>query len=381
MRAPTLAVPSLILLASLTAHPQAPPPTLKPSDAILTALNSHTYDLQNEGRAFLLSQAQQNNYFLLGELHGDNEIPHLLHALWPQLWKRGYRYVAAEVSPWTSDRLEATPDPATPPIEGLWTRKQADDLHSVAAPGARILWGCDMEEIHPEYLVRELARLNPQNSSLKQMDALTKAGYQRSMAAQLLSLAKAAPPAHDKTVNDISIDQSLLATLNIDALRADPATKMAAQQAREFLMKTQFQSHLSARVDAGQPVKILLRFGRNHLHRGYDARGISTLGNFVSEFALSRGESAFNLGAFGAGGNATLMGETFSMDETSDEPAFALLASQAKYPATVFDMRPLRPILHAIPQEKRTSLESNLIYWSDAYDALICYKTVTPLSE
>jgi hypothetical protein len=147
-----------------------------------------------------------------------------------------------------------------------------------------------------------------------------------------------------------------------------------------LLMKTQFLAHFrKAGPDGGG--KVLLRFGRNHLHRGYDARGISTLGNFVAEFAISRGESVFNVGAFGAGGKATLMGETFSMDERGDELAFAWLAGQAKYPATVFDLRPLRPILHAISAEKRTPLDINLIYWSDAYDALICYKNVTPLQE
>jgi hypothetical protein len=364
----------LILFASLTAHSQNQPTLTAPLE---TVLNSHAYDLQNDGRTFLLTEAQKNNYFLLGELHGDNEIPALLHTIWPDMGRNGYRYIAAEISPWTADQLEAAPSPDSPKVEGLWTRKQADDLRAIAGSHTNILWGCDMEEIHPEYLIRELARLNPAQASLQQMDAFTKNGYQRSMSAQLLQLANAAPPAHDKTVNDISLYQSLLATLQIDSFRATPATKMSAQQDRELLMKTQFLAHLRAHA----PAKILFRFGRNHLHRGNDARGISTLGNFVAEFAVSRGETAFNVGAFGAGGKATLMGETFSMDETSDELTFALLASQAKNAATVFDLRPLRPILHAIPQEKRTPLESNLIYWSDAYDALICYKTVTPLSE
>jgi hypothetical protein len=364
---------ALVLLASLTAQSQNQAPV--PSEPILGVLNSHAYDLQNDGRTFLLTEAQKNNYFLLGELHGDNEIPALLHTIWPDMGRNGYRYVAAEISPWTADQLEAV-NPSGP-IEGLWTRKQADELRAIAGPHAHVLWGCDMEEIHPEYLIRELAGLNPAQALLQQMNGLARSGYQRSMAVQLLHLANAAPPAHDKTVNDISLYKSLLATLQIDSFRATPATKMSAQQDRELLMKTQFLAHLRAHA----PGKILLRFGRNHLHRGYDARGISTLGNFVAEFAVSRGETAFNVGAFGAGGNATLMGETFSMDETSDELTFALLASRAKSAATVFDLRPLRPILHAIPHEKRTPLESNLIYWSDAYDALICYKTVTPLSE
>lgn len=380
MRTSIPALAFLVLFASLTAHPQAPPPAPRPSDAVLSALNGHAYDLQKSGRALLLTEAQQNNYFLLGELHGDNEIPQLLRDLWPQLWKGGYRYMAAEVSPWAADRLEALPN-SGPSIEGLWTRKQADDLHLTAGRAAHVIWGCDMEEIHPEFLIRDLARMNPGEASFAQMQAITKDGYQRRLAPQLLQLAKAGRAAHDAEVNDISLYESLKATLQIDAYRADPATKMRAQQSRELLMKTQFLKHLQAHDEPGKPAKILLRFGRNHLHRGYDARGISTLGNFISEFAVSRGESVFNVGAFGAGGKATLMGETFSMDETPDELTFALLASEAKYPATVFDLRPFRQLLHAIPQEERTPLESNLIYWSDAYDALICYKNVTPLRD
>jgi hypothetical protein len=50
-----------------------------------------------------------------------------------------------------------------------------------------------------------------------------------------------------------------------------------------------------------------------------------------------------------------------------------------KYSATIFDLRPLRPLLHQIPPGKRSALQANLIYWADSYDALICYKTVTPL--
>jgi hypothetical protein len=74
------------------------------------------------------------------------------------------------------------------------------------------------------------------------------------------------------------------------------------------------------------------------------------------------------------------MGETFDADERGDEPAFALLAGKARYAATVFDLRPLRPLLHAIDADKRTPLETNLVYWADSYDALLCYRTVTPLA-
>lgn len=349
-------------------------------EPLKAALQNHEYDLASGGREFLLAEANANDYFLLGELHGDNEIPALIRFIWPAMWQAGYRHVAAEVSPWIAHELETPVADSSVPIQSLWTRRQAADVRAFAPPNAKVIWGCDMEEIHPEYLIRELAALNPGDSALKRMVEMTQPGYKRTMAVELLALARESAVQHDETVNGISLRENLLATLEIEANRSDAATKMTAQNERELLMKTQFLAHFRS-AEASGTGKVFLRFGRNHLHRGYDARGVSTLGNFIAEFAVTRGQRVFNVGAFGAGGKATLMGETFSMDERGDELAFALLAAEAKYPATVFDLRPLRPLLHAIPREKRTPLETNLIYWSDAYDALICYKNVTPLQE
>src|SRR5688572_17014245 len=38
-------------------------------------LGAHQYDLSTEGRAFLIKEASRASFFMLGELHGDNEIP------------------------------------------------------------------------------------------------------------------------------------------------------------------------------------------------------------------------------------------------------------------------------------------------------------------
>jgi hypothetical protein len=73
--------------------------------------------------------------------------------------------------------------------------------------------------------------------------------------------------------------------------------------------------------------------------------------------------------------------QTLSADERQDELAFALLASLSGSDATLFELRDLRPILHAIPSERRTLLETNLTYWADSYDFLLCYPTVSPLTD
>jgi len=366
-----------VLMAASTLFLWGLPPD--PDDGVRAALESHQYNLQNNGLKFVLEEAQNNDYFLLGEIHGDNEIPALLRAVWPAMWKVGYRHIAAEVSPWAADQLELAPVEKGIVVRGLWTRLQAAVVHAPAAPNTSVLWGCDMEEVQPQYLIRELVALNPGDPQLSRMATLTRDGYNRKVAPQLLSLARESSGSRDKIVNDVSLRRNLLATLEIETNRLSPDTKMIAQNERELLMKEQFLAHMRNSSTSQAGSKVLLRFGRNHLHRGYDARGISTLGNFIVELAIAQGKKAFNVGAFGAGGRAALGGESFDADERPDEPAFALLAEKANFPETIFDLRPLRPLLHRIPQDQRSALERNLIYWADAYDALICYKTVTPL--
>jgi hypothetical protein len=235
-----------------------------------------------------------------------------------------------------------------------------------------------MEEEQPHSLIRALAALNPADPNMTSMVALTERGYDRKMSPQLLASAELSNTSTDSTVNDVSLRQNLLATLRIEVNRLSPETKIIAQNDRERLMKEQFLIHYRAHGETA--AKVLLRFGRNHLHRGYDSRGISTLGNFVAEFAISEGKKVFNVGAFGAGGRASLLGNSWNADERNDELTFALLADTAKYSATLFDLRPLRAVLHQIPKDKRSALQLNLAYWADSYDALICYKKVTPLN-
>jgi len=349
-------------------------------EAVRQTSQQNQYDLANSGRDFLLKEARNASFFLLGELHGENEIPALLKELWPQMSQDGYRYIAAELSPWAATQLEFAPADSQPKLVTLWSKQEALFIHPKGSAEA-VLWGCDMEEEQPQLLIRDLAALNPSNSALARMVEMSKPGYRRQMAPQLLELMGGMGGVRDRVVNDVSLVESVQTTLEIETDRLNRNTKLPAQIRRESLMKDLFQIHYAKHVMKGSNAKVMLRFGRNHLHKGYDARGISTLGNFVAEFAFSQHKAAFNVAAFGAGGKASLAGEIWDADERSDDVAFELLASLAQYPATVFDLRPLREMLHRIPAENRTPRLQRLVYWADSYDAILCYKNVTSLSQ
>lgn len=340
-------------------------------------LTFYAKPLSDGGEAELLREADQHQYFLFGELHGENEVPELLSRLWPSMWREGYRHVAAEVSPWAAIHLQMAAKDDPTPVSGLWTRQQTAEVTRFASPGQLVLWGCDIEEEQPGRLINQAATINRHDDGLQSMAAMIASGYSRKQAPELLRIAEAEHPVRDDLVGGTSLWKEILDTLQVEALRADPQTRYAASDVRERVMKKLFLAHIQ---QEGQG-KVLLRFGRNHLHRGIDARGISTLGNFVSELALAQRQSVVNVGVFAAGGKEHLAGQTFSADERQDELTFALLAELSGRSPTLFDLRSLRPKLHAIPLGKRTSLETNLIYWADSYDYLLCYPMVTPLMD
>jgi hypothetical protein len=221
-----------------------------------------------------------------------------------------------------------------------------------------------------------LAAANPDNKNLQKAVEMVENGYQRQMAPALLQLVEAAAGIKDRLISTVSLRNSLVQTLEVERDRFT-GSRLRASERREAIMKDLFHDYW---MKAGKgKAKALLRFGRNHLHRGFDRRGVSTLGNFVAELAIAERLQVFNVAVFAGGGKIRLLGPARDFDERGDDPAFAYLASIARYPVTVFDLRPQRQTLRQLPESKRSAIEASLVYWADSYDAIIFYREVTPL--
>jgi hypothetical protein len=311
---------------------------------IAELLKAHQFDLATEGKALLEKEARAASFFLIGGLHGDRETPALVDSLWSTA---EYRYLAAEMSPWAASRLKAA--------------------H---------VRGSDIEERQPHSLIAALAEASPQNQSLQSMVESTKGGYKRALAPQLLALARSMGDVQDSRPGGISLRQQVLRTLEVETERANRQghDRLAASVRRETVMKEFFLAHY--RADGAKP-KVMAVFGQNHLHRGIDRRGVSTLGNFIAELAVAEGVESFHVVLFAAGGKINF-GVLQEIDQRKDDPGFAVFASAARYPATVFDLRPIRRALHQIAPAKLSAGDAGLLYWADAYDAIVCYREVTP---
>ena len=315
--------------------------------SIVDLLKVHQYDLATDGKALLEKEAKGVSFFLIGGLHGDKETPALVDSLWPAI---GYRYLAAEMSPWAASRL-----------------------------GRTHVRGSDIEELQPHLLIRDLAQLNPNSQALQSMVELTKQGYKRPLAPKLLELAAGMGEVKDAAAGGVSLREQVIKTLEVEVerTRRQGNDRLAASVRRETVMKEFFLAHY--RTAGGKP-KVMAVFGQNHLHRGIDRRGVSTLGNFIAELAAAEGVHSFHVVLFAAGGKINLFGLQ-DLDQRKDDAAFAVFAAAARYPATVFDLRPIRRALHQIAPDKLSTSESGLLYWADSYDAMVCYREVTPAGQ
>jgi hypothetical protein len=356
---------ALTIVATLLIFPVAA------QDRETSILLANSYDLSDDGRTFLLNEAGRADFFMLGELHGEKEIPSLVKSIWPDLYGKGYRNIAAELSEWAAARMELSDekDPIEP--EGLWTSEEARFVHSISTE-TRVLWGCDMEEISLGDMIADLTATARDNKFSHDILPIISEGYNRKLAPQLLEILNTAGAAEFFGKNDLY--QPTILSLRIDSARAFPGSRLKAQLLREDLMKRSFIKNYKLFPRN----KVFLRFGRNHLHYGFDERGIPTLGNFISELCVAEDLKCFNVAAFAAGGECRLMGHTFSADERGDDIAFQYLSERSNYGTTIFDLRPLRIYLHGIPTGSRSDLQRRLWYWALSYDAIICFRKVTP---
>src|SRR5260370_36603709 len=96
-----------------------------------------------------------------------------------------------------------------------------------------------MDEMQPHLLIRDLAAANASNPALQQMVEITKTGYSRIMAPELLRLAQSATGIRDQAINDSSLYTNVVATLEIERDRLSRA-RLSASLRRESLLENLF---------------------------------------------------------------------------------------------------------------------------------------------
>jgi hypothetical protein len=339
--------------------------------------------LGGSGGDLLVREADQAQFFLVGEPHGIANVPRFVSALFASIRPKGYTDLAIETGPITARRLEklvATPNglsdfnrkyPFGLPFYN-W-QEEGELLLSTRGNGrsASHFWGLDQEFMaSSRFHLERLFELAPNASAKavvkKYLDQAT-TEFDRVVASKnprLMLLASAKTEDFDKLDAAFLHSKNLEAREILDEMRESAeiygnifaGKGLESNLQRSRLMKKHFTAYFNASTRSGHPPKVLMKFGANHMKRGLNFTSVYDVGNFVSELAELHGSHSFHLLIIAAGGTQNTFvpfgspesAKTSKIDGAKAytfadlEPILRLAGSE---PMSVIDLRALRPLI------------------------------------
>jgi len=380
----------------------------EPQARLLDALHANRLSLtMSEGRPagpgwdWLVREARNARFTLIGEEHGVAETSQLATALFTALRASGYSRFAVELSPVIAQDIEVAArrngvqgieDFLTAP--GLFTfynvheeAQMLADVLQVAPRNERVLWGFDREIFNDRYLIAKLepkvppgaraafARLKEASDSARARNARTGNPddlFFLSQDSALASALRAAWPKPDRESD--AVLRTLEASLAVETAErtggAWPYMERRSQWAR---------SNLAALLRSGSP-KVLMKFGYNHMIRGANYFNGFDLGAMADEVAALTGERAFHILVLpgpgsrqavpgGGGSFGSVASEDFDELRAGDQRLTRVLSNANATGHEVIDFRPLR----RLAMRGLEGWNADLIRTINGYDAAVIW--------
>jgi hypothetical protein len=357
------------------------------------------------GWEWLVKEARDARFTLIGEEHGVAETAQLSAALFDALRTAGYSRMAIELSPIIAQDIEsaarrnglqgildffAKPTTWSP----MYLREEARFLAAVvnAAPkGERVLWGFDREIFSDRYLISRLEPQVPRRaraSYARLKEASTNAWEQNqknpgppflfSQDPALVSAVRAAWPNPDRESDTVL--RTLEESLAINAV-ARTGTAWDSSQRRAQWMRGALAARLREERARGSTPKVMLKAGYNHMIRGANYVNIFDVGSMPDEFAALNGEHAFHILVLpGPGSRQAVLGPGRSFVPTSsdefdefnagDQRLTRVLSNANAAGHEVIDLRALRPL--AMRGLERWN--ADVVRTIHGYDAAVIWK-------
>lgn len=391
-----------------TAAGRAPQQT-GPQARLLEALRKNRLALtMSNGRPggagwdWLIQQARNARFTLIGEEHGVAETAQLSAALFNALRSSGYTRMAIELSPIIAQDIEAAARRnglqgildfyATPTTwHPQYLREEAQLIADVvsATPGnERVLWGLDREILSDRYLISRLepkvpSRARQSFAGLKQASAAAWASgspfiFSQNPDPAVVSAVRADWPNPDRD-SDVIL-RTLEESLAINAV-AQTGTAWDSSERRAQWMRNGFAERLREEQKRGSQPKVVMKFGYNHMIRGENYVNIFDLGSMPDEVAALSGGRAFHIIVLpGTGSRQAVLGpgrsfSSVSSDEfdefkAGDQRLTKVLSNPDATGHEVIDLRALRPLA----TRGLDAWNSDVIRSILGYDAAVIWK-------
>jgi hypothetical protein len=406
---------AFLLTGKRSSSQSAEPPRVQqqtgPQARLLEALQRNRLPLTmgdspaGRGWDWLVQQARDARFTLIGEEHGVAETAQLSAALFKALRGSGYSRMAIELSPIIAQDIEtaarrnglrgilnffAEPNTWSP----MYLREEAQFLATVisAAPkNERVLWGFDREIFSDRYLISRLELRVPQRAKqsftrLKEASTNSWAQHEKNPGPPFLftqdpaivSAVRADWPNPDRESDTIL--RTLEESLAINAV-ARTGTAWDSSERRAQWMRNAFAERLSEERGRSSPPKVMMKFGYNHMIRGANYVNIFDLGTLPDEVAALSGGRAFHILVLpGPGSRQAVLGPgrsfaSVSSDEfdefrAGDQRLTRVLSNVNATGHEVIDLRSLRPLA----MRGLESWNSDVVRTIHGYDAAVIWK-------
>lgn len=399
----------LPFLMATAAIAQQPTPQARLTDALQR--NRLTLTMSDgrpggPGWDWLVREARDARFTLIGEEHGVAETAQFSAALFAALHGSGYSRVAVELSPVVAQDAEAAGrrnglkgiveflnGPGTFTVYNLREETQfLADVIKAAPAEQRVIWGLDREIFSDRYLISQLepkvpARAREAFNRLKEASASAKAKNERTGNPDDMFIL-AEDPALVTAVRDAwrnpdprsdAIMRSLEESLAIETAERSGGLWPYMQRRTES-MRSHMAALLGAERGGKSPPKILMKLGYNHVIRGANYLNLFDIGTMADEVAALTGDRAFHILVLpGPGSREAVLGPnrsfrsvaSDSLDElqAGDQRLTRVLANPNATGHEVIDLRPLR----RLAMRGLESWNADLIRTIHGYDAVVIW--------
>ena len=400
-------------IGQVAESPRAQAQTGSPQARLLEALQRNRLPLSmGDGAAgpgwdWLVKQARDARFTLVGEEHGVAETARLSAALFEALRSSGYSRMAIELSPIIAQDIEtaarrnglrgileffASPDTWSP----MYLREEAQFLAAVvaAAPkGERVLWGFDREIFSDRYLISKLETRVPSRaraSYARLKDASMGSAARRAkdpgaeppflfaQSPDIVSAVRADWPRPDRESDTIL--RTLEESLAINAV-ARTGTAWDSSERRAQWMRSSLAARLNEERRRGSAPKVMLKAGYNHMIRGANYVNVFDVGSMADEVAALGGERAFHILVLpGPGSRQAVLGpgrsfvavssDEFDEFKAGDQRLTRVLSNANASGHEVIDLRALRPLA----MRGLESWNADVVRTIHGYDAAVIWK-------
>ena len=377
-----------LLAATGAGAPSAQAPAApSPQARLLEALQGNRLPLTmsrdgpaGRGWDWLVQQAREARFTLVGQEHGVAETAQLSAALFQALRGSGYSRMAIELSPVMTQDIEAAARRngvqgiveflKTPGISTFYDlREEAQFVADVIKAGPKneqVLWGFDREIFNDRYFISKLeAKVPPRAresfARLKEASARAWAHYGQDPNPDNLFILAGDPAVvsavradwRDPDRESDAILRTLEESLAIEAAeRAGGAWPYFLRRAK--WNRDNFAALLNEEPKRKAPSKIMMRFGYGRMIRGANYFNVFDLGAMADEVAALSGDQAFHVLVLpGPGSQQTVPGANGFVAVSSDE-VDEMRAGDARLTRVlsnanaagheVIDLRALRPL-------------------------------------